>query len=157
MVVANRGALGDALAAVVAFVIFRAPDLAVAMRLYYGMAGVPQASAVAGPTTSIARRGGVAVNPSAPTLGQAILWGRLALAVLWFVPKTQQLMARFGPAFAYGLAGLRRSPPLLARIAGFASLPFWRPTLFGATVTGVLAALAFLNLQHVSQFLYFEF
>jgi alginate O-acetyltransferase complex protein AlgI len=145
------------LAVVVAFVIFRAPDLAVALRLYCGMAGVPQTGAVMAPATSIARLGGVAVNPNALDPGQAILWGGLILAVLWFVPNTQQMMARFGPAFAYGLAGLRRDPPLLARIGGFGLLPFWRPTLLGAAVTGLLAALAFLNLQHVSEFLYFEF
>jgi hypothetical protein len=145
------------LAVVIAFVIFRAPDMAVAARIYLGMAGVPRAGAAAASATSIARLGGVAANPSALTPGQAVVWGGLALAVLWFVPNTQQMMARFGPAFGYGLAELRRAPPLLAQAGGLARLPSWRPTLLGAAVTGVLAALAFLSLQHVSAFLYFEF
>ena len=33
----------------------------------------------------------------------------------------------------------------------------WRPNAAAAVFAGVLAALAFLNLQHVSEFLYFRY
>jgi hypothetical protein len=33
----------------------------------------------------------------------------------------------------------------------------WQPTALSAAIVGVLAGLAFLSLQHVSEFLYFEF
>jgi alginate O-acetyltransferase complex protein AlgI len=143
------------LAVVVAFVIFRASDLAVATRIYRAMAGLPEVSAATAPATSIAQLGGVAVNPGALTPGQAIFWGGLALAVLWLVPNTQQLMARFRPAFAYDLASPRRRIPLLAGAAE--KLIYWRPSPLGAAFTGVVATLALLSLQHVSEFLYFMF
>jgi alginate O-acetyltransferase complex protein AlgI len=147
------------IAVIVAFVIFRAPDLAAALRIYAGMAGMPQADiGLAAPATSIARLGGgVAVNPGALTPTQAAIWGALALAALWLLPNTQQIMARFGPAFGYDLATPRLHVPLLAGVRTVDGLIHWRPTALGAAVTGVLAALAFLSLQHVSEFLYFEF
>jgi alginate O-acetyltransferase complex protein AlgI len=146
------------IAVVIAFVIFRAADLAVAMRIYRSMAGLPQAGAeAAAPVTSIARLGGLDVNPGALTPAQAILWAVVALAAIWLVPNTQQIMARFRPAFAYDIASPRRHLPLLACVRRLRSVMYWRPSPLGAAVTGVLAALAFLSLQHVSEFLYFEF
>jgi alginate O-acetyltransferase complex protein AlgI len=147
------------IAVIVAFVIFRAPTLAVAVRIYRGMVGLPQGSlAPTGPVTSIARLGGgLGGNPNALAPGQAIEWLAVALAVLWLLPNTQQIMARFRPAFNYDIASPRRRLPLLARVAGLGPWLYWRPAAAGAVVTGVLAALAFLSLQHVSEFLYFEF
>jgi len=39
---------------------------------------------------------------------RALAWSALGLAVLWLVPNTQQLMARFRPAFGYDVASRQR-------------------------------------------------
>jgi hypothetical protein len=70
-------------------------------------------------------------------------------------------LARWHPAYNYGLAERDRDPPLLEPAGATAPLlPWrleWRPTAAGAVFVGVLAALACLNLSHVSEFLYFRF
>ena len=146
------------IAVVIAFVVFRAPDLPTAMRMYYGMVGLPQSIAFEPSFTSMQRLaanlGGVA-DPS--ELARTVLWVVLGLAVLWLTPNTQQLMARFGPAFGYGRPNLARQPPVLARIGPLQPLLCWRPTVVGAAIIGILAGLACLTLQRVSEFIYFSF
>ena len=59
------------------------------------------------------------------------------------------------------MAERERDPPLLERIPSVTRhLPWrleWRPNVAAAVFVGVLAALAFLNLHHVSEFLYFRY
>jgi hypothetical protein len=59
------------------------------------------------------------------------------------------------------VAERERDPPLLERIPIFTRVfPWrleWRPNAAAAVYIGVLAALAFLNLHHVSEFLYFRY
>jgi hypothetical protein len=90
-----------------------------------------------------------------------VMWLVVWLVVAWFFPNTQQLLARWHPAYNYGLAERDRDPPLLEPAGSTAPLlPWrleWRPTAAGAVFVGVLAALACLNLSHVSEFLYFRF
>jgi alginate O-acetyltransferase complex protein AlgI len=147
-------------AVIVAFVTFRAPSLEVAIRMYRGMAGLPPSvpSASGSPATSLAR---LSANlGGAPVPGQdarPILWAFLWLAVLWLVPNTQQLMSRFQPAINYDSGNWLRQPPLLGHIKRLLPLLRWRPNAFSAVIIGATAALAFLNLQHVSEFIYFGF
>ena len=92
-------------------------------------------------------------------LGWMLFW----LAVVWFLPNTQQLLARWHPAYNYGIAERERDLPLVERIRIPASWPMarwrmeWRPNAIGAAFIGILVALACLNLSHVSEFLYFRY
>src|SRR5690348_2292211 len=92
-----------------------------------------------------------------------IPWMLFWLAVMWFLPNTQQLLARWHPAYNYGVAERERDLPLVERLRIPESWPMahwrmeWRPNAAGAVFIGILVALAFLNLHHVSEFLYFRF
>ena len=59
------------------------------------------------------------------------------------------------------VAERERDPPLLERAPSVMRLfPWrmeWRPNAATAVFVGLLAALAFLNLHHVSEFLYFKY
>ena len=86
---------------------------------------------------------------------------------MWFLPNTQQLLARGHPAYNYGVVERERDPPLIERIPAPQWMPRWikpakwspewQPNLAGAVFVGVLAALAVLSLRHVSEFLYFKY
>lgn len=147
-------------AVVIAFVMFRAPDLATAVRLYCDMFGLPAPhlhAALAPAAPALAEIGAaLGSDDNSATFAPLIVWAVLALAVLWLLPNTQELMARVTPAFNYDLASWHRNPPLLYPLRRHVPL-FWRPNLLGAILIGVLAGIALLNLQHVSEFLYFEF
>jgi len=90
-----------------------------------------------------------------------VLWLIVWLAIVWYLPNTQQMLARWHPAFNYGVAERQRDPPLLERAPSVMRLvPWrleWRPNAAAAVFVGLLAALAVLNLHHVSEFLYFKY
>jgi hypothetical protein len=73
------------------------------------------------------------------------------------LPNTQQLVAGFTQNFDNRVTTPERNLPFLARICSFGSLLEWRPNISSAVAVGALAAIACLNLHHVSEFLYFEF
>jgi alginate O-acetyltransferase complex protein AlgI len=146
-------------AVVVALVMFRATSFEAAISMYRGMTNLPVSLLpVEGKVT--AALGWLGIRFESPPVERAdlqlLLWAALWIAILWFVPNTQQLMSGFRPAFNYSRADYRRDPPLLDGIRNLRSLR-WRPGLAHAAWVGILAALAFLSLQHVSEFLYFEF
>jgi alginate O-acetyltransferase complex protein AlgI len=141
-------------------VIYRSPSLEVAGHVYRGMFNLPVSWQDAlGPLAWLGARF------DGPPVGvdQVILVGWLVawLVVAWFFPNTQQLLARWHPAYNYGIAERHHDPPLLEQGGPVAPLlPWrleWRPTAIGAAFVGALAALACLNLSHVSEFLYFRF
>jgi hypothetical protein len=92
---------------------------------------------------------------------ELVLWLIFWLAIVWFLPNTQQMLARWHPAFNYGVAERERDPPLVERVPSLARLLprrlEWRPNAAAAVFVGLLAALAFLNLHHISEFLYFRY
>jgi hypothetical protein len=148
------------IAVVVAFVTFRAADLDVAARMYGAMIGLQVDSAHALRALRSIER--LSLNVAGVTDRSLIvpttLWAAVALIVLWFVPNTQQLMARFAPAYNYSLPTWLRQPPLLTAWVGLRALPLtWRPGLLAAIAVGIITGVALLSLQHVSEFLYFEF
>ncbi len=148
------------LAVVIAWVPFRAPTLAAAAEMYRGMINLPRPLAQQlGPLAELLARLGVRFEGPPVSGGDLdlILWLVGWLAVLWLVPNTQQLLARFRPAFNYGPAARRRDMPVLARVKVFRPLLEWRPNIISAMVVGAAAAIACLSLQRVSEFLYFEF
>ena len=76
--------------------------------------------------------------------GGVVNWIWILLAVVWFAPNTQQLLAAYRPA--------------LALLAGQTHARFtWRPTPIYALVTAALALIAIFNLHKQSEFLYFQF
>ncbi|MCC7483975.1 MAG: MBOAT family protein [Burkholderiales bacterium] len=72
-------------------------------------------------------------------------WIVILLAICWFAPNTQQIMARFEP----GLNVPRESVPA-RRLA-------WRPGALTAAIAAVMAFAAIVNLHRHSEFLYFQF
>jgi alginate O-acetyltransferase complex protein AlgI len=147
------------LAVVVAFVTFCANSFEAALNMYRGMLDLPASLAPSGSWLSTGL-GWMGVRFDGPPIEaqdlQLLMWGAVWLAILWFVPNTQQLMSGFRPAFNYTRANYRRYPPLLDGVKDLRPLR-WRPSLPHAAWVGILAGLAFLGLQHVSEFLYFEF
>jgi D-alanyl-lipoteichoic acid acyltransferase DltB (MBOAT superfamily) len=113
------------LAVVIGWVFFRADTLADATRMVGGMSGL---------------NGLGPVTPDAP-LALVILAG--LLAIVWMMPNTQQIAAKFNP----GLQSVAAS-----------ALFAWRPSLRWALITGVLAGIAVAGIAHRhTEFLYFQF
>ncbi len=139
------------IAVIAAFVAFRAPNLPAAFRLYRSMVGLPQDAA-----SPLAASAAAAPSGDWPA-SYVIMLGLLALVVLWFLPNTQQLMARYQPAFNFDLEAWRRDPPLSDALLRIRPLLCWRLGFLAAAFVGFLGGLALLDLQHVSEFLYFEF
>jgi len=77
--------------------------------------------------------------------GGLVNWIVILMAISWFAPNTQQIMARFKPA----LGMPRDLPP--------ARLLLWRPRVAVAMITAVVAFITIVNLQGYSEFLYFQF
>jgi hypothetical protein len=89
---------------------------------------------------------GVAFTDSRGLLRTGLVnWILILLAICWFAPNTQQIMARNEPA----LNMPRDTPP--------ARLLAWRPNALTALIAALLAFIALVNLQSYSEFLYFQF
>jgi hypothetical protein len=142
----------------------RAPSLDVASRIFRGMFNLPATwHDVLGPFAAGLGWLGVRFDgpPVSADQGALVLWLIVWLAIVWYLPNTQQMLARWHPAFNYGVAERQRDPPLLERAPSVMRLlPWrleWRPNAAAAVFVGLLAALAVLNLHHVSEFLYFRY
>uniref|UniRef100_A0ABX1PFI2 Probable alginate O-acetylase AlgI n=2 Tax=Aromatoleum anaerobium TaxID=182180 RepID=A0ABX1PFI2_9RHOO len=141
------------LAVVLGWVFFRASDAGAALSVIGAMAGanglmIPSNWPGAWYANALLERFGfdpalgVAVNQFDPS-GTGPYWIAALLAIAWFMPNTQEFMARFAPT--------------LERPASPQGLPSWSPHAGWAVATGTLGALALLNMSHVSEFLYFQF
>lgn len=75
-------------------------------------------------------------------LGILIFW----LAILLFLPTTQQLMKHFEPAIDYK----PESPPHFKNFT-------WKPDTLWSLLIGAIALLSMLHLGNISEFLYFQF
>jgi alginate O-acetyltransferase complex protein AlgI len=147
-------------------VLHRAPTMDVALQIYRGMFNLPNTWREAfGPLGGVL--GWLGVRFDGPPVDadqlELVLWLIAWMAFMWFVPNTQQLLARWHPAYNYGLVERERDPPLVERVPALRRIRLvrwpleWRPNLAGAVFVGVLAALACLSLRHVSEFLYFKY
>jgi alginate O-acetyltransferase complex protein AlgI len=140
-----------------AWVFFRSPDLATALTILRGMAGV---FGVALPD-SIASRLHV-LQPLFDMLGvrtylggggvfvETWAWILAAGALSFCCPNTQEIMRRFAPALDF--ARTRGQPvPALARALT------WRPSRAWAVALALLALASLLSLNRPAEFLYFQF
>ncbi len=145
------GCLLTFVAVVVAWVVFRAGDMASAVAMLKAMAGVngvvlpdfwlPKWGALG---QWLAARGVVFGDTRDLVSGGLVNWIWILLIVVWFAPNTQQLFANFRPALAL---------PRDLRGGRFA----WRPTLVFAMIAAALFTLSLFNLHRQSEFLYFQF
>jgi D-alanyl-lipoteichoic acid acyltransferase DltB (MBOAT superfamily) len=153
------------LAVVVANVFFRASSVHDAWSILRGMAGfngfvLPAGlTAYLGPLAAPLVHLGVRFEPALPFFNGSSEVAVFALLffIVWALPNTQQLVARFSPVFDNGSPDRARDLPLVAKIRSVRWLVEWRPNVSSAMLVGALAAVACLNLHHVSEFLYFEF
>jgi len=105
-----------------AWVFFRAESFAGAGHVVRGMLGLSGIGSLPGKST--------------------MLLAFALLAVAWFAPNTQQLLARYRPAFDFGR---RKTAPGL------------RLTMAHGFVLGVVFGVSLMGLNVVSQFLYYQF
>ncbi|MGD2118997.1 MAG: MBOAT family protein [Chromatiales bacterium] len=73
------------------------------------------------------------------------------LAVVWFLPNTQQLFARYRPA--YGFSAAKEGCEIQKNFNWL----YWRPVFIWSVFIAALGSMALLNLSSVSEFLYFQF
>jgi alginate O-acetyltransferase complex protein AlgI len=150
------------IAVVVANVFFRASSVHDAWSILRSMVGLNGLDLPAGLTGSAAApfaQMGTQTDASLPFFEG---WNEVAafallFFIVWALPNTQQLIAGFTQNLDNRVTSPVRDLPFLARIFSFGSLLEWRPNISSAVAVGALAAIACLNLHHVSEFLYFEF
>ena len=139
------------LCVVIAWVYFRAPDLATANRILAGMFGVwgatlpEQVMQAFGPIRTVVESGGV--TPAAGG-GAAFVevwsWIACAAVIAFAGPNTQELLARYRP--------------VLESVTSRVSVALaWRPNRRFALLTGILLAAGLLSLSRPTEFLYFQF
>jgi alginate O-acetyltransferase complex protein AlgI len=96
------------------------------------------------------RLAGIHIVGSAPLL--TIAWRKarfipIGLFIVWTMPNTQQILARFKPALRLAPSDeLPRRIPL-----------YWKPSLTWGFVLGTLTMCAIISMQNPSTFLYFQF
>jgi hypothetical protein len=127
-----------------------------ALAVYRGMINLPAEWATVGPLALLQSLGFSFAGPAVSQANlESLVWLVGWLIVLWQAPNTQQLMARYEPAYEFDEEKMAEDPvPPLLR--GRWPL-FWRPGLGWALAIGVMFALALLNLNRVSEFLYYQF
>jgi hypothetical protein len=154
---AARGA--TLLAVAFAFVFFRAESFAAALAIFEGMTNLPRTLPERlGPLASWLLAVGFRFDGPWFRSGdfRALLWLAILVGFVWYVPNTQQWLAAFRPAYE----PRRQWPgerPANAQRALLPRLFRWRPSVVWGVAIGGLAAVAFLSLNHVSEFLYFQF
>jgi hypothetical protein len=143
-------------AAVAAMVVFRASSVSDAMRMLAGMIGLHGFDAIPVPSTlmSVLQHLGpistfltkshhilaVPIDDSIPAPASLAL----RLFIVWVMPNSQQIMAKFSPI----LAPVRGSSPLWLT---------WQPTVRWALALGLLLAASLMSFQQTKVFLYFQF
>jgi alginate O-acetyltransferase complex protein AlgI len=116
-------------ATTLAWIVFRAPNLASARNVLGGFAGL----------------GHSAIVSFTPLAGAALL---LLFGMVWFMPNSMEMLWRHDPALPSPYADQPVSP---------ARRFFWRPTRLQAALYGVLCIVAVLALSNLKPFIYFQF
>ncbi|RJG07121.1 MBOAT family protein [Noviherbaspirillum cavernae] len=142
------------LSVVVAWVYFRAPDVATANRIIMGMAG---SAGAALPDAMVTRLGPLAQAldhvgiksylGGGATFFETWCWIVVSALIAFLTPNTQEIMRRFEPALPdESHVGFERGHRLA-----------WMPQRRSAMVVGLLFALGVLALSRPTEFLYFQF
>ena len=131
---------------------FRADSVPHALQIVGGMFGM---NGVALPDHWLAKWGALGQglmalgvpfdNARGLVTGGLINWIVILLAIAWFAPNTQQIMARFDPAL------------LLPRDMQPARYLAWRPSVALGLLVAAVAFASIVNLHRQSEFLYFQF
>jgi D-alanyl-lipoteichoic acid acyltransferase DltB (MBOAT superfamily) len=74
------------------------------------------------------------------------------LLIVWFVPNTQQLFAKYRPAFAYSKRTMEPTS-----VQSLWTWLFWKPNIAWSIWIALMGAASILSLSQVSEFLYFQF
>ncbi|MGK5045707.1 MBOAT family O-acyltransferase [Janthinobacterium sp. GB4P2] len=141
----------------IAWVFFRAPDMASALTILKGMAGgfglaLPDALApyllpvqpmLASMGVSFYLGGGTAFMES-------WTWIAMAAVLVFTMPNTQQIMRRFGPALDFQESQAAAGQGVLRRLT-------WRASPAWAAAIAALALASMLALNRPAEFLYFQF
>jgi alginate O-acetyltransferase complex protein AlgI len=142
------------LCVVLAWVYFRAPDLATAHRILAGMTGargaaIPDAVAASlGPLQPVLRGLGVGTYlGGGSAFVETWTWVAAAAVLAFLAPNTQEIMGRFEPALP---AEGRPAAPVARLLA-------WQPRRRHAVACGLLLACGVLALSRPTEFLYFQF
>jgi len=136
---------------VAGWVVFRADSLQSAAVILHAMAGL---NGFVVPDVWLARWGGIGdwlahhgvVFGATPALTRTgvVHWIWILLAIVWFAPNTQQIMAATRPALGIPLDSAAARWP-------------WRPTAATAAAVAAMAVAVIVNLNRHSEFLYFQF
>jgi len=126
-------------AIVLANVMFRAESVAAALHIWSGMLSLDQI---------VSLTGAIPVTAS-ELLTKPLLFAAAAIAIIAFMPNTQQFMGRYSPVLEWE-AWRRVAPPQVPLL--------WRPTLGWALAIAAMAfiAIAFIS-RGQSEFIYFNF
>lgn len=143
---------GTILFVVCAWVLFRAPDMATAMRMYEGMLGVNGVQHAPELLTSVNALTGVPfINGIIQFMKPEDTWLFRFIAgfgVIMLFPTTQYIL-RYFPSQGDSNAGHCKT----LRLGQLE----WRPTALWGGVLGVVFGIAFLKLSSLSEFIYFQF
>ncbi len=142
------------LSVVAAWVFFRANNLADALHVLRGMAGLngftlpvlwqPKLGKIG---VALAHLGVTFGSAAVPAKGGLLLMALLIIA--WSLPNTQQIFARFEPALNF--------IEDREKLGGLQKILLWQPRVAWALLIGCLSAIAIICITKNSQFLYFQF
>lgn len=133
------GRLVTFLAVILAWVFFRAENWNSSVRLLQAMVGLQ----------------GWASAVPAYDLSRALRWIACFLPVVWWLPNSHEILARFQPALEYlkkpSASFLAPTPSWLGRVCE------WRPNFWWAALCAAAMVWAMLNLLRPSEFIYWQF
>ncbi len=132
------------LAVVVAWVFFRASDMASALTMLSAMAG---GNGIAAPASLAQFAPGMSLSAAPVDTGIALCTASSLLLLAWFAPNTQQITGYAGPEGAYGSTITEPDPAALS----------WSGSWRWAVFIGALFAVCLMLMSRVSEFIYFQF
>ena len=137
------------LAVMIAWVFFRAPDIHTAFIVLKGMAGY---NGITLPTGWTSRLGDLSVMLQAkgvlftavskPEWVTQIMYTFVGLLIVLLCPNTQQIMSRYEPALDVEIDNANAA---------------WKPSFLWATMVSLAFVICVINLNRISEFLYFQF
>jgi D-alanyl-lipoteichoic acid acyltransferase DltB (MBOAT superfamily) len=123
------------LAVMFAWIFFRAASFSAVTNLLQGLAG----------------RHGFHSNLSHIPVVNGLILSAVLLLVVWFLPNSNQLLARFSPTLEYEEEGGKKSLP------GLSGKLAWKPRPVWALLIAALAVCSIVGLSRVSEFIYWQF